>query len=81
MVKWEYRTLKADARGIAGGKRGFSIVGMLRGIARGQSDRPSFYSMLNEAGDDGWELVSVVNLNEPFGMTRWVLCVFKRQVA
>jgi hypothetical protein len=35
--------------------------------------------MLNEAGEDGWELVSVVNLNEPFGMTRWVLCVFKRQ--
>ena len=65
MVKWEYRTLKVK---VTHGWKGTKVD--QQGLDR-----------LDQAGREGWEAVSAVNLNEGFGATSWVLYTLKRQVA
>lgn len=64
MKKYEYRTKLIDAKGMWGGKVSVS----------------DFNQMLNESGQDGWELVSMTDSNQGGGSTRWIICVFKREL-
>ena len=62
-MKWEYQTIKINAKGFLGGK----------------FDEQQFDSMMNDMGAQGWELVSVFDTNQGYGATRDVVAVFKRQ--
>ena len=59
---WEYRTEKLKLRGVLGGK-----------IDQAQLD-----GLLKEAGDEGWELVSMIATNLYQGRTQDTALVFKR---
>jgi len=63
MARWEYRTLKIDATGFWGGK-----------VDERELDRA-----LNEAGNQGWELVTAVN-SQGSASTTHLLFTFKRPV-
>lgn len=65
VARWEYRTEKLKLRGILGGK-----------INQGELDE-----MLKEAGEEGWELVSMVSTNLYQGRTQDTALVFKRPKA
>lgn len=62
MQKWEYKTIKVKTTGLTGG-----IL-----------DTTNFDGVLNQAGIDGWELVSVLSTNMAYGSSREVVAVFKR---
>ncbi len=64
-TQWEYRTEKLKLYGVLGGK-----------IDQGELDK-----LLKEAGDDGWELVSMVATNLYQGRTQDTALVFKRPKA
>lgn len=64
MQRWEYKTLKVEAKGWLGGKL----------------DAEELTRELNALGRDGWELVSITDLNMVDGMTRQVVAVLKRPV-
>ena len=64
MTQWEYWTLKVDTKGLLGGK-----------VDEGGLDR-----MLNEAGGEGWELVTALDTSQANGSTRHILFTFKRPV-
>jgi hypothetical protein len=64
MQRWEYRTIKVETKGFAGG-----IL-----------DQSKLESALNELGRDGWELVSTFDTNMLQGTTREVIGVLKRAV-
>ena len=61
-MKWEYRTLKLHAQ------QGWG----------GEFDEQAFDRMLNELGEQGWELVSTLDTNLGGGGTRYLVAVFKR---
>ncbi len=63
MTRWEYRTLKFETRGFAGG-----IL-----------DTDTFNEILNRYGSEGWELVSCFDTNQSQGASRYVIAVLKRQ--
>lgn len=63
MEKWEYTSIKVNAKGFKGG------ILELR----------DFDDELNRLGEEGWELVSCVASNEAYGTTREVISVFKRK--
>ena len=63
MKKFEYETLKIDAKGFWGGK----------------IDDDNFKQKLNEMGQNGWELVGMTASNLAYGQTRWIICTFKRE--
>ena len=65
MARWEYWTLKLDATGFWGGK-----------VDEGELDR-----LLNDAGRQGWELVTAFDTNQSDGQTLHMLFTFKRPVA
>jgi len=65
MKKWEYETVVLDGKGILGGK----------------IDVDGFKTKLNEMGRDGWELIEQTASNQGFGDTRYIICVFKRELA
>ena len=62
MTQWEYKTIK------------LSTTGFLGGVL----DMQAFDRMLNDLGDDGWELVSSFDTNQSGGVTRDVIAIFKR---
>jgi hypothetical protein len=65
MPKWEYKTIKIDAKGMLGG-----IV-----------DTPQLDSLLNSLGREGWNLVSVFDTNMMAqGATREIVAVLKREL-
>ncbi len=65
MPQWEYYTFKVDTKGFNGGK----------------VDQKNLDIRLNQAGREGWELVTAVSSNQAFGSTLCLLYTFKRQVA
>ena len=64
MQKWEYQTVKVDAKGMLGG-----VV-----------DVQTFDQMLNYLGQQGWNLVSVFDTNMVHGTSREIVAVFKREL-
>lgn len=61
-MKWEYKTLKLEAKGFMGGK----------------FDENELNQKMNEFGRDGWELVSAFDTNMGQGATRDIVILFKR---
>ena len=61
-MKWEYKTLKLQAKGWMGGK-----------VDEAQLDRT-----MNELGSQGWELAAAFDTDVAGGGTRDVLVIFKR---
>ena len=64
-MKWEYKTMKLQAKGFTGGK----------------FDEVKLDQMMNELGAQGWELVAGFDTNKGYGETRDVVIIFKRQSA
>jgi len=64
MQKWEYKTIKASAKGLLGG-----VV-----------DTSAFDVLLNQLGQQGWNLVSVFDTNMIDGTSREIVAVFKREI-
>lgn len=64
MARWEYRTLKIDATGFWGGK-----------VDERELDRA-----LNEAGNQGWELVTAFDTTRWYEKAQHLLFTFKRPV-
>ena len=60
--QWEYRTIKIDVAGWIGPKVETSVVD----------------ATLNAQGAEGWELVSVLDVNAGNGQTTALVAVFKR---
>jgi len=65
MQKWEYKTIKAETKGLLGG-----VV-----------DTSAFDVILNQLGHQGWNLVSVFDTNMLHGQSREIVAIFKREVA
>ncbi len=66
MERWEYKTIKMEAKGLLGG-----VVDVAR-----------FDAMLNELGAQGWNMVSAFDTNMAAqGATRDIVAVFKRPVS
>lgn len=63
MQRWEYKTIKVDAKGILGG-----VV-----------DMAAFDALLNDLGAQGWNLVSTFDTNMIHGASREIVAVFKRE--
>lgn len=63
-MKWEYRTIKLAATGFLMG---------------GKIDESKLDRMMNDLGEQGWELVSAFDTNEVYGGTRDAVVIFKRQ--
>lgn len=63
MEKYEYKTIIYDTKGFWGG-----VV-----------DVNQFQNELNILGDDGWELVSSVSTAQSNGLSRSIVCIFKRK--
>ena len=63
-MKWEYRTLKIGAE-----------HGFLSGT---DFDATELASQLNTLGAEGWELVSVFEIEKVQGGTKFVVAVMKR---
>lgn len=64
MKRFEYKTMVVSAKGWWGGK----------------IDAAEFDLMLNAMGRDGWELVDATASNQNQGSTRYVICIFKREM-
>ncbi len=64
MQKWEYKTIKTEAKGLLGG-----VV-----------DISGFDVLLNQLGSQGWDLVSVFDTNMAVnGASREIVAVLKRE--
>ncbi|MBN1853603.1 MAG: DUF4177 domain-containing protein [Pirellulales bacterium] len=61
-MKWEYKTVKLRAKGLMGGK----------------VDESQLDAMMNDLGQEGWELTAAFDTNEAYGSTRDVVVIFKR---
>ncbi|UCG56426.1 MAG: DUF4177 domain-containing protein [Phycisphaerales bacterium] len=59
---WEYKTIKLATSGFLGGK----------------FDEQKLDSLMNDLGQQGWELVTGFDTNKSYGETRDVVLVFKR---
>lgn len=65
MERWEYKTVKMEAKGLMGG-----VV-----------DTDKFDTLLNQLGMQGWNLVSVFDTNMAVnGTTREIVAVLKRSL-
>jgi hypothetical protein len=65
ITRWEYRTLTIDvAQGM------FTESGVV--------DEDALTSMLNVAGNEGWELVSALDTTVQGGRSRFVVMLLKR---
>jgi len=62
-MKWEYKTVKLETKGIFGGK----------------FDETKLDNFMNQLGVQGWELVSSFSTNQSFGESRDVVVIFKRE--
>ena len=63
MDKWEYKSIKSDAKGMMGGILEIS----------------NFDNRLNDLGEQGWELVSCFSTAQAYGQSREIISVFKRR--
>lgn len=63
MQKWEYKTVKIETKGFLGG-----IV-----------DTNVLDALLNQYGQQGWNLMSVFDTNSYQGASREIVVVFKRE--
>ncbi|WP_348705038.1 DUF4177 domain-containing protein [Acidovorax soli] len=63
MQKWEYKTMKVEAKGLLGG-----VV-----------DAGALDVLLNQLGSQGWNLVSVFDTNMLHGQSREIVAIFKRE--
>jgi hypothetical protein len=63
MKQWEYKSLKINTHGFAGG-----IL-----------DTDKFDQLLNEMGREGWEMVVAFDTNYGQGGSREVVATFKRE--
>ncbi|MBN2021344.1 MAG: DUF4177 domain-containing protein [Pirellulales bacterium] len=64
MTRWEYKTIKLTAKGF---------------FAGGKVDERELDTLMNNFGDQGWELVAAFDTNQwPDGITRDVFVLFKR---
>ncbi len=61
-MKWEYKTIKLEASGIMGGKL----------------DEKKLDVMMNELGEQGWEISAAFDTNMQAGTTRDAIIIFKR---
>ncbi len=61
-MQWEYKTLKLETTGLAGG-----IL-----------DENKLAAMMNSLGAEGWELVAAFDTNMAQGASRYVITLFKR---
>jgi hypothetical protein len=61
-MKWEYKTIKVETKGLMGGK-----------LDNAQLDRT-----MNELGAQGWELSAAFDTDVAGGGTRDVVVIFKR---
>lgn len=59
---WEYKTIKLAATGWAGGK----------------IDELRLDQMMNDLGQQGWELAAALDTNEAYGNTKDIVVIFKR---
>ena len=59
---WEYKTIKLAATGWVGGK----------------IDELRLDQMMNDLGQQGWELAAALDTNEGYGNTKDVVVIFKR---
>jgi hypothetical protein len=64
-MKWEYKTVKLAAKGLAGGK----------------FDENQLDLHMNQLGSQGWELVAGFDTNLNYGATRDVVVIFKRPLS
>lgn len=62
MTKWEYKSVSIATEGWMGG------------ILKTEE----FDQMLNQMGQEGWELVTIFDTNLSNGATRYVIATFKR---
>jgi hypothetical protein len=63
-MKWEYRTEKFSATG---------------GFLGGKFNEPALTATLNEAGGEGWELVTAFVTHQGYGQSREVCAILKRE--
>ena len=63
-MKWEYKTVKVDTKGLLGGK----------------FDQNSFEQILNGLGQQGWELTNTFDTNQEMGASRHVIAILKRPI-
>ncbi|QQK08802.1 DUF4177 domain-containing protein [Miniphocaeibacter halophilus] len=64
MKKFEYKLMKTDAKGILGGKVNVEELEY----------------ELNQLGQQGWELMENIGMNQDYGSTRYLISVFKREI-
>lgn len=62
-MKWEYKAIKLETTGFAGGKL----------------DEGNLEYRMNQLGEEGWELVTAFDTNQSHGASRYVVTIFKRQ--
>lgn len=63
-MRWEYRTEKFSATG---------------GFLGGKFNEDQLRSRLNEAGQEGWELVTAFVTHQGYGQSREICAVLKRE--
>lgn len=61
-MKWEYKTIKLETSGFRGGKL----------------DEEKLDVMMNELGDQGWEIAAAFDTKQQTGATRDAVIIFKR---
>lgn len=64
MKQFEYHSIVIDVRGLFGGKNRYE----------------EFDHTFNALGREGWELVNTMPSARAYGRTRYVVCVFKREI-
>ncbi|WP_256758121.1 DUF4177 domain-containing protein [Cohnella sp. WQ 127256] len=64
MERWEYKTLKMKIGTFWGGVK---------------VDESEFETVLNQAGEQGWELVSSVDTSQYQGQSKDLICIMKRR--
>jgi len=65
MIRWEYKTVSVPTHGWMGG------------IVKAEE----LDAILNQFGQEGWELVSALDTNMDRGQTRFIVAIFKRQIS
>lgn len=61
-MNWEYRTITLDTGGFSGGK----------------VDENKLERLLNDMGQQGWELVNAFDTNQTYGASRTIVGIFKK---
>ncbi len=64
-MKWKYKTIK------------FAPKGWFTG---GRVDERQLDDLMNELGQDGWELVSGFNVTQAYGSSKSIVFIFKKIV-